>query len=89
MRVYKGAGVGEEGKKCTLCAGVGYFGRTAIFEVLEINEELRSIITHKASSDEIRKKAIELGMTTLIDDGISRVLQGETTLDEIARVTKI
>jgi type IV pilus assembly protein PilB len=76
------------GKGCDLCQNTGYEGRTSIFEVLEINEDLRKLISEKSSSDAIRKKAIENGMTPMIYDGISKALLGMTTIDEIRRTTK-
>jgi type IV pilus assembly protein PilB len=78
-----------QGKGCKICNDTGYYGRTAIFEVLEVSETLRNLIIGKASSDNIRKKAIEEGMTTMIHDGLDKALQGKTTLSEVIKVTKI
>ena len=76
------------GRGCDLCENTGYEGRTSIFEILEVTEELRKLIINKSSSDSIRKKAIEEGMTPMIYDGISKALLGITTIDEIKRVAK-
>ena len=83
IRFYKG-----EGKNCKSCGNTGYSGRIGIFEVMEIIEELRPLITSKASSDIIDKKAKELGMTSMLFDGLTKVSQGVTTLEEIIRATK-
>ncbi len=76
------------GRGCDLCENTGYEGRTSVFEILEVTEELRKLIIDKSSSDSIRKKAIEEGMTPMIYDGISKALLGITTIDEIKRVAK-
>jgi len=82
IRLYKGAG-------CKVCDHTGYFGRSGIFEVLEMTEEIKPLISQKASADILETKAKELGMTTMLEDGIKKSLQGVTTLEEIIRVTKI
>jgi len=56
---------------------------------MEIVDELKPLITSKTSSDVIEKKAIELGMTSMLHDGITKVFQGVTTLDEVLRATKM
>jgi len=77
-----------KGKGCSYCNGSGYFGRTAILEVLMINDYIREMIIQKKSSDEIKEYAIkELGMLTLRDDAFLKVKQGLITLDEAIRVT--
>lgn len=81
FRLYRGVG-------CKICNNTGYDGRISIFEVMEISEELRPLITGKESSDVIDKKAKELGMTSMFHDGITKVSQGITTLEEVMRVTK-
>jgi len=77
-----------KGKGCKACGDTGYSGRTGIFEVIEITEELRSLITKKSSSDIIEKKARELGSTSMLHDGVRKIFQGVTTLQEVLRVTK-
>ena len=68
---------------CKECNGTGYYDRIGIFEVLDITDELRELIINGASSIEIRKKALEYGYKPLVVDGINKVLQGFTTLDEL------
>ena len=60
-----------------------------IFELLIIDDQIRQMITRKASSDEIRKYAVEHGMKTLYQDGMEKVKAGATTLDEVLRVTEL
>ena len=78
-----------EGKKtyeavgCKHCNHTGYYDRIGIFEVLLINDEIRELIIKDASSLEIRQKAIETGYEPLIIDGVRKVLDGITTLDEL------
>lgn len=82
IRIYKGNG-------CKTCHFTGYSGRVGIFEVLEISKEIRKLITEKADSDIILKQATNEGMTTMLDDGLEKVIRGTTTIEEVMRVTKI
>jgi len=82
VKFYKGEG-------CRFCNNTGYGQRTAIFEVLELTEELRVLVTNKASMDAIRKIAIKQGMTTMVYDGITKALMGITTLAEVKRSAKM
>jgi type IV pilus assembly protein PilB len=75
-------------KGCDKCQGLGYRGRIAIFEVLPINESIKDLVLKGASSSDVTKKAIEEGMLTLRQDGILKVLNGITTLDEVWHATK-
>ena len=75
------------GKGCDHCNETGYRGRTGIYELLVIDEEIRKLILAHASSQEIRERAIQLGMTTLRQDGWRKILEGVTTIEEIIRVT--
>jgi type II secretory ATPase GspE/PulE/Tfp pilus assembly ATPase PilB-like protein len=77
------------GKGCEKCKHTGYKGRTAIYEILMLNEPIRELIMKKASSEEIKKKAVSLGMRTLKDDGLEKIKAGITTVDEVMRVTQI
>ncbi len=77
------------GKGCPKCNNTGLKGRTGIFELLVITEEIRSLIDEKKSADEIGKKARELGMRTLRDDGLFKAKEGLTTLEEVLRVTEV
>lgn len=77
------------GKGCDKCNQTGYRGRVAVYEVIEINDELRAIISdHKVSETEIRKAAVSQGMTSMKQDGILKALKGMTTLAEVERVTE-
>jgi type II secretory ATPase GspE/PulE/Tfp pilus assembly ATPase PilB-like protein len=66
----------------------GYKGRLGIYEIMEMTEELKSLIMAKANASNIRDKAIEQGMTTMIEDGINKALAGVTTIEEVLRVTR-
>lgn len=72
---------------CSSCAKTGYRGRLAIHEVMPMTEEIERLVTRRASSDEIRRLAIEQGMRTLRQDGWMNVAAGQTTISEILRVT--
>lgn len=78
-----------EGKGCKVCHGTGYSGRVGLFEVLEVSKSVKKLITEKADSDVILHEAIKEGMTTMLDDGISKISKGVTTLSEVLRVTKV
>lgn len=78
-----------KGKGCKICHYTGYAGRIGIFEVLEVTKNIRSLITQKADADVIGQQAIKDGMTTMLDDGIRKVVKGLTTLEEVLRVTKV
>jgi general secretion pathway protein E/type IV pilus assembly protein PilB len=73
---------------CPSCRGTGYRGRMGIYELLTTNEELRNLATERAPSTELKKAARRAGMTTLRDDGWKKVMAGDTTIDEVLRVTK-
>ena len=68
---------------CKHCDNTGYYERIGIFEILDITEEIKELIVRGASTLEIRQKAIELGYRPLIVDGIKKVINGITTLDEL------
>ncbi len=80
--VYKGVGEG-----CRLCSGTGYKGRLAVFEVMEINEELKEFILSGASALEIKREAIRQGMMTLRQSALVKLKQGITTIEEVVRNT--
>jgi type IV pilus assembly protein PilB len=75
------------GKGCTTCGKRGYKGRTGLYEVMEINDELRELILVGASALELKKKAIEQGMITLRRSGLTKVALGQTTMEEVLRET--
>jgi type IV pilus assembly protein PilB len=76
-----------KGRGCDKCSGSGYKGRVGLYEVLEINDELRELILVGASALELKKKAMENGMITLRRSGLIKVSEGLTTLEEIMRET--
>jgi len=76
-----------QGKGCTTCNNTGYKGRAGLYEVMEINDELRELILVGASAIELKKKALENGMITLRRSGLTKVASGQTTLEEVLRET--
>jgi general secretion pathway protein E/type IV pilus assembly protein PilB len=72
---------------CEECRGTGYAGRTGIYEILVVTDEIRQMIVDRKSSADIKLKALEHGMRTLRLDGWRKVLAGVTTLEEVIRVT--
>ncbi len=79
-RVWKGRG-------CEACFGTGFTGRTGIYEILPIDDLVRNQIMDRVGSNTIKKTAVERGMKTLRMDGIEKVIKGQTTLDEVMKVT--
>jgi len=77
-----------QGKGCESCKFTGYKGRTAIYEFLVMNDEIRESVLKRHSSDQIKAKALIFGMHTLRMDGWEKVKKGITTLEEVIRVTK-
>ena len=75
------------GRGCDNCHGTGFYGRTAIYEVLIVNEDIRAAILEKQRAEYIKKIAIKNGMTTLRQDGWSKVLEGITTPMEVINST--
>jgi type IV pilus assembly protein PilB len=80
LKMYKGKG-------CSTCNNTGYKGRIGLYEVMEINDEIRELILIGASALELRKKAIEDGMISLRESGLHKIRNGLTTLDEVVRET--
>lgn len=74
------------GQGCIRCRGTGYFGRTAIFELLEVDDVIRGLIAERASSPEIRKAARANGMMSLRESAIKKMAQGLTTFEEVMSV---
>ena len=74
-------------KGCSKCHDIGYKGRSVIMEILEVDEELRAMITRGATPAEIRDRAVEKGMTSLRHAGIRRAGRGDTSIEEIMQVT--
>ncbi len=79
----------KEGAGCIECSGTGYRGRSAIHELLELDDEIREMLLNKKPGSEIRKKAKDKGMMFLRDSALDRVREGVTTLKEINKVTFI
>ncbi len=73
---------------CPRCMHSGYRGRIGIYEIMVMNDTLQNMILKTHDSHQIKKEAVRLGMTTLYDDGIQRVLEGTTTIEEVLRVTQ-
>jgi type IV pilus assembly protein PilB len=76
-----------KGKGCSTCNNTGYKGRIGLYEVMEVNDEIRELILIGASSLELRKKAIEDGMITLRESGLQKIRSALTTLEEVVRET--
>lgn len=81
VRIYRGKG-------CEVCHHTGYIGRLGIFEILVVDEKIREAIMGRKNAEVIRGLAIEQGMVTMFENGLAKVKEGLTTLDEILRVTK-
>ena len=75
------------GRGCADCNHTGYRGRIGIFEIFLINDEVRHMIYDRVSAARLRARARELGMRTLREDGIRKVIAGQTTLEEVVRTT--
>jgi len=79
--VYKGTG-------CSKCQGTGFKGRQGIFEMVELNSEIRELAFSKAPTAELRKAAVASGMRTLMEDGKIKIFKGVTTLQEVAEIAQ-
>jgi type IV pilus assembly protein PilB len=77
----------KRGKGCDRCNNTGYKGRVGLYEVMEISDELRELILVGASGLELKRKAVEEGMITLRRSGLQKVMEGVTTIEEVARET--
>ncbi len=76
------------GKGCDFCRHTGYRGRAAIYEICVVTDQLQRLIIRKATGTELKARAIVDGMDTLRHDGWRRVLRGQTTVEEVVRVTQ-
>jgi type II secretory ATPase GspE/PulE/Tfp pilus assembly ATPase PilB-like protein len=72
---------------CEKCRFLGYKGRMGIFEIFVVDDEVRFMVNERASSMQLRKRARELGMRTLREDGVRKVLAGLTTAEEVIATT--
>jgi type IV pilus assembly protein PilB len=77
----------QHGRGCATCNNSGYKGRVGLYEVMEINDELRELILVGASALELKKKALEQGMMTLRRSGLQKIAAGQTTMEEVLRET--
>ena len=80
FKVYKGNG-------CGTCSETGFKGRVACYEVFTANEELKEMVLNGGSTAELKAEAIRLGMTTLRQSAINKLMEGTTTVDEVARIS--
>jgi type IV pilus assembly protein PilB len=76
------------GRGCPLCQQTGYLGRVGIFEILEMTQPIKELVIEKADAQIIREKAQKLGMVTMVEDGLQKVEEGITTLEEVLRAIK-
>ncbi|KKT36211.1 MAG: Type II secretion system protein E [Parcubacteria group bacterium GW2011_GWA1_44_13] len=74
------------GRGCKVCGNSGFQGQIGIFELFRVTDAIRELILREATVGEIRKKAVEDGMTTMFEDGLDKVERGVTTIEEILRV---
>ena len=81
-RIYRGKG-------CEACKFTGYKGRTAIYEILVVDDSIKELILKRASANQIKERAKELGMVTLRQRGWQKVMEGITTPEEVMRVTEV
>ncbi len=79
---------GNDAEECSRCRGVGYLGRTGIFELLLVTDEIRDLIRANPDLSALRKAAQKAGLVTLFDDGLRQVVKGKTSLAELQRVAK-
>jgi type II secretory ATPase GspE/PulE/Tfp pilus assembly ATPase PilB-like protein len=77
----------QRGRGCLACKQTGYFGRTAVFEVLELNRPVRRMVLDGLNEDQIKQRAVAEGMLTLRKHGVQKILQGVTTIDEVRAAT--
>jgi len=77
-----------KGQGCTHCHGTGYRGRIGIFEMMVVNDDMRSLILENASARDLRRAAVKQGTLSLREDGFRHLREGRTTVEEVLRVTK-
>ena len=75
------------GRGCEHCNDTGYKGRSGIYELLEINDAVRTMINERVPSVIMRQRAVEMGMATIRDDGLRLIFDGKTTVEEIVKYT--
>ncbi|HEX5444172.1 MAG TPA: hypothetical protein VFW87_10105 [Pirellulales bacterium] len=77
----------RRGAGCAACRQTGFWGRIGLFELLVTDDAVRSQIQSQANASQIRDAAVARGMRLLRDDGIRKILTGQTTIDEVVRIT--
>ncbi len=77
------------GRGCNRCSNIGYRGRQGLFEMMEMNAELRELAFNRAPTSHVRKAARATGMRSLLEDGKRKILRGVTTPDEVVRITQL
>jgi general secretion pathway protein E len=73
---------------CPSCMGTGYSGRTGIYELLMMDDEIRALVLKNTDANSIKKAAVAKGMYTLRMDGMRKIISGWTTIEEVMRVTQ-
>jgi type II secretory ATPase GspE/PulE/Tfp pilus assembly ATPase PilB-like protein len=86
--LYRAPKAEERDKPCPACHGIGFLGRTGIFELLEVNDEVRQVLAKQPTPDLLKKAARRAGMRSLQEEGILLVAKGVTSLPELMRVLK-
>ena len=76
-----------KGKGCPICSNTGYKGRVGLYEVMSMKEEVKELVLSRASTSEVKKEAMRLGMKTLRQSGIMKIREGVTTIEEVLRAT--
>ena len=83
------SGYYKKGSGCSHCHGSGYFGRSGIFEIFEVDENIQQLIYEHASLVDLRQKALACGMRTMRDDGLRKIEAGITTIEEVLSAVSI
>jgi type II secretory ATPase GspE/PulE/Tfp pilus assembly ATPase PilB-like protein len=76
------------GRGCNSCDGSGYKGQTGIFELLLLDDEIRTLIMNRAPTKDVRNKALEMGFKSMAEDGLNKIYRGITTIREVADKTQ-
>jgi type II secretory ATPase GspE/PulE/Tfp pilus assembly ATPase PilB-like protein len=87
-RLYRPPDPAESDKPCETCNGIGYYGRTAIFELLTVDDKIRQALTQQPKLEVLRKISRQAGNRNLQQEGIVLVAQGITSVQELSRVLK-
>jgi len=78
----------SKGKGCKFCHDSGYSGRVGVYEILQLTQTIKDLVANKATAEEITNQALKEGMTSMFEDGLSKIASGLTTVEEVLRVTK-